>query len=120
MRTLFVAIVGLLATMILGPTVIVARLFRVPLQPGSIYPRAVRLWARSINFAAGARVRVHGADRIPVTGGAVVISNHVSWFDVFALASQLPWTSFIAKAELRRIPLFGFAAESVGIVFLDR
>jgi 1-acyl-sn-glycerol-3-phosphate acyltransferase len=44
----------------------------------------------------------------------------VSWFDIFALASEVPWCSFIAKAELRRIPLFGFAAECAGIVFLDR
>ena len=32
----------------------------------------------------------------------------------------MPWCSLIAKSELRRVPLFGFAAQCVGIVFLDR
>jgi 1-acyl-sn-glycerol-3-phosphate acyltransferase len=50
----------------------------------------------------------------------VFIANHVSWFDIFALASELSWSSFVAKSELRRIPLFGFAADCVGIVFIDR
>ena len=55
-----------------------------------------------------------------IARGAVFVANHVSWFDIFALASELPWCSFVAKTELRRIPLFGFAAEAAGIVFLDR
>ena len=120
MRTPFVALTGLLMTLILGPVVIFARLFRVPQGPNSIYTRCVRLWARSINAAAGVRVRVHGREHVLNSRGAVFIANHVSWFDIFALASELSWASFVAKSELRRIPLFGFAAEGVGIVFIDR
>src|SRR6185436_10851606 len=48
------------------------------------------------------------------------VANHVSWFDIFPLAAEVPWCSFVAKSELRKIPMFGFAAECVGIVFLDR
>jgi 1-acyl-sn-glycerol-3-phosphate acyltransferase len=120
MRTLFVALVASLVTLVFGPIVLLARLFRVPQGPDSIYTTAVRIWARSINRAAGVTVRVHNAERLRQLHGAVCISNHVSWFDIFPLAAELPWCSFIAKAELRRIPLFGFAAEAVGIVFLDR
>lgn len=122
MLTAFVTLVGLFMTLLLGPVVVIARLVRVPQGPTSIYARCVRLWARTISRAAGMQVRVYGAERVSGdgVGGAVLISNHVSWFDVFALASELPWSSFVAKAELRRIPLFGFAAECVGIVFLDR
>lgn len=122
MRTAFVALTALTMTALLGPTVVIARLLRVPQGPRSIYARCVRLWARTIKRSAGMEVRVFGAERVSGAGvgGAVLISNHVSWFDVFALASELSWSSFVAKAELRRIPLFGFAAECVGIVFLDR
>ena len=120
MRTPLVALTALVMTMILGPLVIVSRLFRLPQGPSSIYTRCVRLWARSINVAAGVRVRVHGREHIANARGAVFIANHVSWFDIFALASEVSWSSFVAKSELRRIPLFGFAAETVGIVFIDR
>jgi 1-acyl-sn-glycerol-3-phosphate acyltransferase len=120
MRTPLVWLTAFVATAILGPLVIIAALLRVPQGPTSIYSKCVRLWARSINLAAGVRVRVHGAERLHNARGAVFVANHVSWFDIFALASELSWCSFIAKTELRRIPIFGFAAEAVGIVFLDR
>ena len=120
MRAPLVWLTVLVMTAVLGPVVIVAALFKVPQGPTSIYTRCVRLWARTINRAAGVRVRVHGAERLHNARGAVFVANHVSWFDIFALASELSWCSFVAKTELRRIPVFGFAAEAVGIVFLDR
>jgi 1-acyl-sn-glycerol-3-phosphate acyltransferase len=119
MRSLFVGLVALIMTVVLGPVVIVAGLFRVPQGPESIYARCVRRWAKSVNWAAGVRVRVHG-QLAPSGQGAVYVANHVSWFDIFALAAEVPWCSFIAKSELRKIPIFGFAAQVVGIVFLDR
>jgi 1-acyl-sn-glycerol-3-phosphate acyltransferase len=64
-------------------------------------------------------VVTHGEENLP-NGGAVCICNHVSWFDVFAIASVLPRATFVAKQELRKIPVFGSAAESAGIVFIDR
>ena len=120
MRLPLVAIAALLMTLLLGPLVLLARLFRVPQGPNSIYAMSIRLWARTINRVAGVRVRVHGRERVHAEHGVVFASNHVSWFDIFALASEVPWCSFIAKSELRSIPLFGYAAEAVGIVFLDR
>lgn len=120
MRTLLVLVTALVMTIVLGTTVVVARLLRIPQGPNSIYSRCIRMWARSVDWAAGVQVRVHGAERLRNAHGAVVISNHVSWFDIFPLASVVPWCSFVAKAELRKIPLFGFAAESAGIVFIDR
>lgn len=120
MRTLLVALTASVMTLIFGPVVMIARLFGVPQGPDSVYARSVRRWARSINWAAGVKVRVHNPERVHQAGGAVCIANHVSWFDIFPLAAELPWCSFVAKKELRRIPLFGFAAETVGIVFLER
>jgi 1-acyl-sn-glycerol-3-phosphate acyltransferase len=120
MRSVFVAITAIVMTLILGPTVIVARLLRFPPGPRSIYGRAIHLWARTTNKAAGVKVIVHGREWLDQPDGCVIVANHVSWFDIFALASVIPWPSFVAKAELRKIPLFGFAAESVGIVFLER
>ena len=119
-RSLLVALTAAVMTLLLGPTVILARLFRLPPGRNSIYARCIRTWARSINAAAGVTVVVHGAEHLDNPQGAVFVANHVSWFDIFGLASVVPWCSFVAKTELRRIPLFGFAAEAAGIVFVDR
>jgi 1-acyl-sn-glycerol-3-phosphate acyltransferase len=120
MRTPIVTFVALIMTLLLAPVVIGARLFGVKQGPTSIYSRCVRRWARAINRAAGVKVVVHGREHFHTDHGTVFVANHVSWFDIFALASEVPWCSFVAKAELRKIPLFGFAAECVGIVFLER
>lgn len=120
MRIILVAISGLIMTAVLAPIVIVARLLGKKEGPRSIYVWATRTWARSVLKAAGVQTRIHNPDRIAREEGAVYISNHVSWFDVFVLAAELPHYSFIAKSELRKIPLFGYGAEAAGIVFLDR
>ena len=120
MRTLLVLVTALVMTIVLGTTVAVARLLRMPQGPDSIFARSIRRWASAMNWAAGVRVRVHGAERLVNANGAVVIANHVSWFDIFPLAATVPWCSFVAKSELRKIPMFGYAAESAGIVFIDR
>lgn len=120
MRTIFVALTASIMTLLLGPAVILARVFRMPQGPRSIYAWCIRTWARSIVFAAGAKIVVHGAERLNNPNGAVFVANHVSWFDIFGLASVVPWCSFVAKSELKKILLFGWAAEAAGIVFVDR
>jgi len=120
MRTVITLFTVLVATAILAPIVIVARMFGSREGEGSVPQRVMRLWARTLNWAAGAKIRVHGAERIERTRGAIYVANHVSWFDIFAIAAVLPRYSFIAKSELRRIPLFGLGAEAAGIVFIDR
>jgi 1-acyl-sn-glycerol-3-phosphate acyltransferase len=120
MRILIVGVSAFFSTLFLAPLVVVARLLGAKEGPRSIYAWATRTWARSMLRSAGVTVRIHNPERISTETGAVYISNHVSWFDVFALAAKLPRYSFIAKSELRRIPFFGFGAEAAGIVFLDR
>lgn len=120
MRTAFVALTALVMTILVAPIVMLARLIGVPQGPRSVYARGIHLWVSSINWAAGVKIRTHGAERLRNPNGAVVVANHVSWFDIFPLAQTVPWCSFIAKSELRRIPLFGFGAECAGIVFVDR
>jgi 1-acyl-sn-glycerol-3-phosphate acyltransferase len=118
MRTIATVLAVFVMTVLLAPIVLVAALLGVKETPGSIYERCMRLWARSVTRAAGVRVVVDGAEHL--RDGAIYMQNHVSWFDIFAVASVLPRYTFVAKAELRRIPLFGRAIGAAGIVFIDR
>jgi 1-acyl-sn-glycerol-3-phosphate acyltransferase len=120
MRIFVVGVNAFFMTLFFAPLVVVARLLGAKEGPRSIYAWATRTWARSMLVSAGVRVRIHNPERVSRQQGAVYISNHISWFDVFALAATLPRYSFIAKSELRKIPFFGFGAEAAGIVFLDR
>ena len=119
MRTLLSALAVVFGTASGAAIILVARLFKRPVAVGSIYERTMRGWAATIVRAAGVKIVVHGEENLP-PGGAVYICNHVSWFDVFAVAATLPRSTFVAKLELRKIPVFGGAADGAGIVFIDR
>ena len=51
--------------------------------------------------------------------GVLVVSNHLSYLDIVALASVVPMV-FVAKAEIRRWPFWGPMAALGGTVFVDR
>jgi 1-acyl-sn-glycerol-3-phosphate acyltransferase len=118
MRTVLGILAVAVATLVLAPIVIVARL--LGFSEGGVPQWCMRSWARCICFVGGAKIVVHDPERMLTDRGVVYACNHVSWFDVFAIAAVLPRYTFIAKAELRKIPLFGWGAESAGVVFLAR
>ena len=120
MRTVLTALTVLVATLILAPTVIIARLLGFREGEHSVSQWCMRNWARAIAAAGGAKLVVHNPERMLRDRGVVYASNHVSWLDVFAIASVVPRYTFIAKAELRKLPLFGWGAEAAGVVFLAR
>ena len=63
------------------------------------------------------RLHVHGS-----TAGArplMLVANHVSWIDIFAINTVLP-VRFVAKSEVRSWPLLGWLSERVGTVFIRR
>lgn len=68
----------------------------------------------------GVKVVVIGKDLWKRDSGGVVLFNHTSFFDIFAMAGYLPDMRFGAKIELFKIPLFGAAMRRVGILPIDR
>ena len=120
MRTPFIFLGILFLTALLAPVVLIAAVLRIKEKPNGIYQRCMHAWCRTIIRISGVKLVVHNSERMSATNGHVYISNHVSWYDIFALASVIPRYTWIAKAELRKIPLFGRAAEAAGIVFIER
>lgn len=54
------------------------------------------------------RGRAFDADRVPRTGGVLIVSNHQSYFDPVAVGQALPREiSFMARDTLFRNPVFG-------------
>ena len=61
------------------------------------------------------RLRVYGAERVPLEGGLVVAANHFSWIDPPALGAASPRTLyFMAKVEAHRVPGLGQLMRSFG------
>jgi len=120
MRTVFVLVGITILTFTLGPIVVLAGLLGVEEKPNGIYQKCMHAWCRGILWVTGVKLVLHGGDRLSETEGQVFIANHVSWYDIFTLAAVVPRYTWIAKAELRKLPMFGRAAAAAGIVFIDR
>jgi 1-acyl-sn-glycerol-3-phosphate acyltransferase len=119
-RTIMLAVTALAATFVLGLMVIIAGLFGVKDRPGSIYDKVPRWWSIAVLWAVGVKIRVHGMENVSAKEPRIFASNHVSWFDVPALASTLPRNRFVAKAELFKVPIFGRAMRSAGMIEIQR
>lgn len=120
MRSVAVALTAAVITPVLVTLLAIARLFRVPDLPGGIYDNVPYWWSRAALFMAGARVHVHGEEHIGGGQARIFACNHVSWFDVPAMAGTLPRGKFVTKAELFRVPFFGQGMRIVGMIRIER
>lgn len=86
-----------------------------------LYDWVHRSWARVVLAAAGVRVEATGLEHLRPGGAHLLVANHQSLFDIWAMMASLPVSlRFVAKEELSRIPVFGRACRAAGHVFIDR
>jgi len=117
LRTIWLYIVGLTVT----PIYAVRAIWLGRRGRGCACEDIARRWSRLLLKAGGIRVEVEDAGDFDPEAAHIVVANHSSWFDVFALAGYLPGHfRFVAKKELAKIPLFGPAWVACGHVSIDR
>jgi 1-acyl-sn-glycerol-3-phosphate acyltransferase len=79
------------------------------------------IWCRAILKLCGIHVDVIGAEHIDPRRAYVIISNHLSNFDIWATFGMVPAKiRFIAKKELLRFPFFGQAFALSDHIIIDR
>jgi 1-acyl-sn-glycerol-3-phosphate acyltransferase len=106
------------ATMFIGGGAILMALVGVR---GPAFVRMTRAWARAALWSSGSRAELHGLENVTPGQPFIVVANHVSWFDIFAIAAKLPVDyHFVAKKELEKIPVFGLAWRAAGHISIDR
>jgi 1-acyl-sn-glycerol-3-phosphate acyltransferase len=118
MRTLLFWTMALISTAFFSLVSVIGGLVRAP---KGLHDWVHRGWSRSMLWAAGIRVEVHGLGHVLRDRPQVFMSNHESNLDTFVLLLSLPASiRFVAKKELSRIPLFAQAMKAAGHVFIDR
>ena len=102
--------------------------FVLPFSSPQTRGRVIRRWARRLIDWLGVKLVIEGqledqraqdCGITPDIGGRLLCANHVSVLDIFVLNAIAP-SSFIAKAEIARWPVFGRIARAVGTVFIER
>jgi 1-acyl-sn-glycerol-3-phosphate acyltransferase len=83
--------------------------------------RAARQWSRLITRFAGVRVEVVEQSALTPGQAYVFMSNHMSSLDIWSLFVALPVpVRMLAKKQLAKIPLFGWAMWAGRFIFIDR
>lgn len=120
LRNAWVYFVGLLATAYFVVGVNVHHVLRTPARE-RFAERAPARWGALLLRLANVRATWENPERLRPDRAQILVANHQSWFDVFALAGTLPVRfSFVGKKELSRIPCFGVAWARVGHYAVDR
>ncbi len=90
-------------------------------KTGNMAHKVARIWAGSILDVSGIRAKVRGMANIDPKKTYIFMANHQSNFDIpvllVYLSVQFRW---LAKEELFKIPLFGYAMKRVGYISIDR
>jgi 1-acyl-sn-glycerol-3-phosphate acyltransferase len=90
--------------------------------------RVIAAWSRGLLHVCGARLRLAGLARaprrarpgaLPAQPGRLLLANHVSWIDVFAILGAIP-SRFVAKSEIGGWPLVGWLVTLVGTLYIER
>jgi 1-acyl-sn-glycerol-3-phosphate acyltransferase len=80
-----------------------------------------RLWGQLIINTCGVKVEIVGLENLAGLKSCVLVSNHQSFFDIFAIGAYIPGEPrFVAKKELLKIPLLGFALKHSENIIIDR
>jgi 1-acyl-sn-glycerol-3-phosphate acyltransferase len=90
-------------------------------RTGDLVIVLARWWARGVLASAGVRVRVRSRATFDPKKNYVVMANHESTADIWAIFVAVPVPlRFIAKKQLANIPLFGWAMRAGRFIFIDR
>ena len=119
-RLLWVTLIGAIATVWVGGRILTAA-YTKSRRLKCVCEKAPRDWARMILWAAGVDVVLEGTEHLDPEAAQVLVANHVSWFDPLAMVAFLPGSNrFVAKKELKTVPIFGRSVAACGHIFIDR
>ncbi len=80
---------------------------------------AVKRWSQSLLNMLGVVLHVHGKIPRGRAQPAMLVANHVSWLDIYAINAAMP-VRFVAKSEVRRWPVIGWLSANTGTLFIKR
>ena len=114
----FYLVSAIINTFLLGSLIVILS----PLDPSGNFVHYIgKFWARLNIYLGFCRVKVRGKEHLDPEKAYIVMSNHQSFFDVCALIAYLPLQlRWVVKAEIQKMPVFGYALQRMGHIYVDR
>jgi 1-acyl-sn-glycerol-3-phosphate acyltransferase len=98
-----------------GLWIVHTRYGRLPLERRH---RELQRWSRKLLAILAVQVHRHDVPD-PWPARCMVVLNHVSWLDIFAVYAVVPGV-FVAKSEIAGWPLVGSLVSRVGTLYIER
>ncbi|SHG36871.1 1-acyl-sn-glycerol-3-phosphate acyltransferase [Massilia sp. CF038] len=100
---------------LIGGLAVCALIF--PWAGAGLRARVTARWSRDLLGICG--VQLDQAEGSAALAHAMIVSNHVSWLDIFVINALYP-CRFVAKSEIRAWPVLGWLVDKAGTVFIAR
>jgi 1-acyl-sn-glycerol-3-phosphate acyltransferase len=81
--------------------------------------RILQRWSADLLHIFNVRIDIDGNDPLRKLRHGLIVTNHISWLDVFVLNTVVPMR-FVAKSEVRRWPVIGWLCARAQTLFLER
>lgn len=95
-------------------------LFKKKRQWELFLQRVASLWGRCVIRGTFSKVSVEGIEKIP-SGNVLFVANHQSYFDIPLIMGYVGrGGGFVAKVELKKVPILSFWMKRLHCVFIDR
>ena len=109
------------AALVTGPCTVGVLLHNAFRPTARTFKRWATLWAHLLLGGAGVKVVSDVRARLDPEQPAVFVANHQNELDIVTLLVGIPHPfGFMAKAELRRVPMLGSVLERTACLFVDR
>ena len=83
--------------------------------------KLIKMWARWVIWSTGIQYEIDGLDNLNLDKQYIFMSNHESALDIVLGVAAIPSNLvFLAKKELFRVPVFGWAMQAAGMIKIDR
>ena len=83
--------------------------------------KLIKMWARWVIWSTGVQYEIEGLNNLNLNKQYIFMSNHESALDIVLGVAAIPSNIvFLAKKELFRVPIFGWAMNSAGMIKIDR
>lgn len=81
--------------------------------------RILKGWSEGLLHIFNIRLMLSGNCNLSVLRQGLIVTNHISWLDVFVLNAVAPMR-FVAKSEVRRWPFIGWLCVRAQTLFIER
>jgi 1-acyl-sn-glycerol-3-phosphate acyltransferase len=85
----------------------------------NIRRRILQNWSVGLLDIFNVRIDIADDDALCSLRRGLLVTNHISWLDVFVLNAVVPMR-FVAKSEVRRWPIIGWLCARAQTIFLER